>query len=547
MSNDIPSPRRSRISRRRFLTATGEAAAGAALATTLGAAAPTPASAPEPAAPPPSRASRAYEVRVAAAKLERDQPRVAQKTNGDEERYEKRWASYSKGLPHNEVGEVDPGAYRAYLKAMASGNSDDLEQIPLGGYLKLANPHASLAYDLVGPDSHQPTTEPPPEYASAHFAADMVELYWKALLRDVPFSQYESNDLVRRASAELTSLGAFCGPRRGTTIDALNVCRGGSRGGLLGPYVSQFLWRDLPWTPIKVPMKIRIAVPGRDYMTTVDDWRAIQNGGLAAVNEFETQPKYIRSARDLAEFVHRDFTYQAFLGAALMLLKMSAPLDGGIPYQYSVNQGGFVTFGAPDILHFVATVANLALKSTWYQKWLQHRTARPEEIGARVHFALRKQSVSPLHADLLKSEAVGLTKEKFATALLPQSYPEGAPSHPSFPAGHAAIAGACATILKAWFAETWVLPQTFVPAADGLSLQRYEGPDLTVGGELDKLAENVAYARNFAGVHFRSDAAEGLRLGETVAIQYLREMKLTAREFFAGFHLRKFDGTQITV
>jgi len=68
-----------------------------------------------------------------------------------------------------------------------------------------------------------------------------------------------------------------------------------------------------------------------------------------------------------------------------------------------------------------------------------------------------------------------------------------------------------------------------------------------VGGELDKLAENVAYARNFAGVHFRSDAAEGLRLGETVAIQYLREMKLTAREFFAGFHLRKFDGTQITV
>jgi len=546
MSNDTSS-RRGRISRRRFLASTGEAAAGAALATTLGAAAPSPASAQEPAATPPSRASRAFETRVAAAKLERDQARVAQKTNGDEERYEKRWASYSKGLPHNKAGEVDPGAYRAYLKAMASGNSEDLEQIPLGGYLKLANPHASLAFDLVGPDSHQLTIEPPPEYASAHLAADTVELYWKALLRDVPFSQYESNDLVRRASAELTALGAFCGPRRGTTIDALNVCRGGSRGGLIGPYVSQFLWRDLPWTPIKVPMKIRIAVPGSDYMTTVDDWHAIQNGGLAAVNEFDKQPKYIRSGRDIAEFVHRDFTYQAFLGAALMLLKMSAPLDGGIPYQYSVNQGGFVTFGAPDILHFVATVANVALKATWYQKWLQHRTARPEEIGGRVHFALTKQSVTPLHADLLKSDAVGLTKAKFGTALLTQVYPEGAPSHPSFPAGHAAIAGACSTILKAWFSESWVLPQTFIPAADGLSLQKYEGADLTVGGELDKLAENIAYARNFAGVHFRSDAAEGLRLGEAVAIDYLREMKLTAREFFAGFHLRKFDGTQITV
>lgn len=52
---------------------------------------------------------------------------------------------------------------------------------------------------------------------------------------------------------------------------------------------------------------------------------------------------------------------------------------------------------------------------------------------------------------------------------------------------------------------------------------------------------------SFAGVHFRADAAEGLRLGEPVAIRYLREMKLTAREFFAGFHLRQFEGTQVTV
>ena len=492
------------------------------------------------------RASRAYDVRMAAAKLERDQPSVEQKVNGDEDRYEKRWACYTKGLPHNEQGEVDPAAYAAYLKAMASGHAEDLERIPLGGYLKLANPHAALAFDLVGPDSHQLTIEPPPAYASAHFAADMVELYWKALLRDVPFAEYESNDLVRRASAELTSLGAFCGPRRGSTIDALNVCRGGVRGGLIGPYVSQFLLRDLPWTPIRVPMKIRIAVPGRDYMTTVDDWRAIQNGGLAPVNEFDA-PHYIRSGRDLAEFVHKDFSYQAFLGAALMLLKMSAPVDGAIPYQYSVNQGGFVTFGAPDVLHFVATVANLALKATWFQKWLSHRNARPEEIGGRVHFALAKKAASALHSDLLTSEAVAMTKKKFGTALLPQSYPEGSPAHPAFPSGHAAIAGACTTVLKAWFAESWVLPQTFLPAPDGLSLQPYKGAELTVGGELDKLGENISYGRNYAGIHFRSDARDGLLLGEAVAIQYLREMKLTTREFFAGFHLRKFDGTQITV
>jgi hypothetical protein len=33
---------------------------------------------------------------------------------------------------------------------------------------------------------------------------------------------------------------------------------------------------------------------------------------------------------------------------------------------------------------------------------------------------------------------------------------------------------------------------------------------LTVGGELDKLAGNVSYGRNFAGIHWRSDASAGL-------------------------------------
>lgn len=519
--------------------------AGAALASTLGV----------PAVGEPkldesksdSRASRAYDVRVAAAKLERDQPRVEQKTNGDEERYERRWASFTKGLPHNDLCEVDPAAWRAFSNAMRSGHAEDLERIPLGGYLKLANPHAALAFDLVGPDSHQVAIEPPPAFDGQQFAAEMVELYWKALLRDVPFAGYETNELARRACAELSSLAAFRGPRRGSNVDIDTLGRGGSRGGLIGPYVSQFLLRDVPWTPIRVPQRIRTAVPGKDFMIGADDCRAIHNGGLAPVNEFDKENRHIRTARDLGEFVHRDFTYQAFLGAGLILLKMSAPLDGAIPYQYSINQGGFVTFGAPDILHFVATVANLALKATWFQKWMQHRTARPEEIGIRVHFALAGKSAPPLHRDLLQSEAVDRIRKANGTALLPQAYPEGAPAHPSYPAGHAAIAGACATVLKAWFAESWVLPQTFIPSPDGLSLQRYAGPDLTVGAELDKLAENVAYGRNHAGVHFRCDAHEGLRLGESVAIQYLREMKLTTREFFTGFHLRKLDGTQITV
>ena len=109
------------------------------------------------------------------------------------------------------------------------------------------------------------------------------------------------------------------------------------------------------------------------------------------------------------------------------------------------------------------------------------------------------------------------------------------------------IAGACATVLKSCFAESWVLPSSVTPSADGLSLDRYDKEELTVGGELDKMAENIGFGRNFAGVHWRSDVEEGLLLGEAYAIQYLREMRLTAPEVFTGFSLTRFDGTRVTV
>lgn len=53
----------------------------------------------------------------------------------------------------------------------------------------------------------------------------------------------------------------------------------------------------------------------------------------------------------------------------------------------------------------------------------------------------------------------------------------------------------------------------------------------------------AAAATVAAGVHWRSDADGGLRLGEEVAIQILTDMKGCFNEEFAGFSLTKFDGT----
>jgi membrane-associated phospholipid phosphatase len=540
---------RNGVTRRHFLGVTAGAAVAGTLAGPRAVAAESAPAKPaaKRAAETRDRAAKAYEIRVGAAEYERNLAHPEHACNGDDERYENRWASYTKALPHDELGHVAPSAYRAYLDALAHGDPEEMEKIPLGGYMKLSNPHAALAFDLMGPDAGHLVCAAPPRMDSEARAAELVELYWHALLRDVPFAAWDSDPLVRRACAELSSLPKFSGPRRGGSVTPQTLFRGGARGGFIGPYLSQFLLRDIPFGATKVPQKYRIAVAKKDYLTDFDDWRAMQNGGLAPSTAFSDGLQYMVTPRILTEYVHRDFTYQSFLSAALMLLKISAPLDGGIPYQYSINQGGFVTFGAADVLHYVAAAANCSLKPAWYQKWLVHRTARPEEIAARVHCHIEKKAKYPLHASVLQSDAVGETRKRYGSALLPQAYPEGCPTHPSFPAGHAVIAGACATVLKAWFSETWVLPSCFVPNAEGTALTAYSGPDLTVGGELDKLAENIAIARNFAGVHWRSDGIGGLQLGEAFAINFLREMKMTSRELFNGFSLTKFDGTQITV
>jgi len=143
---------------------------------------------------------------------------------------------------------------------------------------------------------------------------------------------------------------------------------------------------------------------------------------------------------------------------------------------------------------------------------------------------------------------------KTGNHLLPMAFPEGSPVHPAYGSGHATVAGACVTILKAWFNESTRLVDVGLtpvqPTDDGLNLVPYletDADELTVGGELNKIATNVATGRNTAGVHWRSDATESMKLGEQIAISILREHKACYNEPFSGFNLTKFDGTQIVV
>ena len=91
------------------------------------------------------------------------------------------------------------------------------------------------------------------------------------------------------------------------------------------------------------------------------------------------------------------------------------------------------------------------------------------------------------------------------------------------------------------------MPDPVEVTADGAALEAWRGEPLTLGGEIDKLAANIALARNAAGAHFRSDSIEGLKLGEAVAIGLLADTCRTYSESFDGFVLTRFDGGRIRI
>jgi hypothetical protein len=422
--------------------------------------------------------------------------------------------------------------------------------------MRLVCPQAAFNLHLEGADAQTFSLAPPPSIRSAEAAAEMVELYWQAFARDVPFSEYGESPVIDRAAKDTTQLTGFRGPVRKGRVTPETIFRAKGAANLTGPYLSQFLWKPIPIGSSRQEQKYRCPVAGSDFLQSLSEWLQIQTGVPPwRENRWDPVSRHIITGRDLAEYIHYDFMYQAFLNAALILID-SGPhsiynttfyFAESNPYKYSKTEIGFVTFGFAQVVDWVARVTTPALKAAWYQKWLVHRYLRPEEFGGLVHRTKTGAATYPLHSDVLESEAVAETYKRFGTYLLPQAYPEGCPLHPAYPSGHATVAGACATILKALFDEAMVVPDCVVPTPDGQALVPYKGPALTFKGEIEKLAFNAAMGRNFAGIHWRSDAVGGIQLGEEVAITILQDLVNTLSEEFPGFRFTRFDGRPVEI
>jgi hypothetical protein len=253
-----------------------------------------------------------------------------------------------------------------------------------------------------------------------------------------------------------------------------------------------------------------------------------------------------------------------YMKAAFMLLDLGREaLDDGNPYKSSRTVGAL---GAFDYTHLMTLLGHVSIgRHSNFLKW-HHRRLRPEAFGGRVHNLMTKKANYPIHGDLFASPALSMIFDYNAkinqrrnvgdgkgTFLLPTLFGEGCPTHPSYPAGHGSAAGVGATVLKAWFKEDFIFPDTMTvkPTADGTGLEPYvagrDGEPLTIGGELNKLAYNITWGRNMSGIHFLDDGIAGNKLGEELAIRFLNEARETYAEAFNGFKLTKFDGTQVSI
>ena len=526
--------------------------------------------------------------------------------------------SFHKTLPHNQYGEVDPIAFDALVAATegdGSGFAALIKGTPTAA--KFVNPQAGLAHDQL---THHPASysmPPAPKVRSITTAAEMTELYWMALLRDIPFDQFDADPSTAAAASEIDSrfqqavadnadaghltTGVDVPGSAGTlaTITRQNLFRLGLPGEEFGPLVSQFFIRNCNYGTQLIDQMQRPYKKDKNYLTSFGDWLSAQKSGrdqtttsrdpngqdYSHANEdseanFEDKRRYISTIRDLARFVNKDALHQAYFNATIVLLSGGANWTPGNPYNGNPREGGFGVLGGPHILALVSEVATRALKVVWNQKWQVNLRLRPEAYGGLVH--VQKIGIGGangkrpygLPAWVSNTDAAKRVKTKYNSLLLPMAYTPGSPAHPAYGAGHATVAGACVTILKAFF-KTFdttmqgnVVPVLFrtlterdTPFGAGQPITSYVtgiannpgGDDgvrtplpmavadkLTIEGELNKLAMNVAMGRTMGGVHWRTDNARSLTLGEALAAEILADITTDANER-PSFEFRTFS------
>lgn len=460
------------------------------------------------------------------------------------------------------------------IQAQKSGRVEDLDMIPIYSMEnpKLEGVCCGQSFNLVGTDPSVYCIREPHTIDSVDQAFEMCEVYAMSRSRDIPFTEFKSNETIKII---IESLNKFptktTHPLQDGNINEQNLFRGFTSYDTIGPYISQFLM--YPFDYGNLPIVQKYYSENDDLESTdISVWYKLQQGKYRP-KSLQNKTKFTYTPRVLGAKVHNDPLFQFYYNAALICLQNNI-----IPEIYNHNKTtAWTSGGPPNILASVAHVCQGALRVAWYSKYSQTMKIRPEVLAQRINLAenpptgfdiSRVPGLSKIKTNMKIGQGIldlisDSTFNKYQNFLLLNQFMEGSPTHPSSPAGHAVVAGAGVTILKAMFLchdkSNKPIPwgesnRKVYVSMNGDTQDEYNGDDIhnmTIVGELNKLASNITLGRNFAGVHYRCDGDCGLKLGESYAISYLLDMTKELHEsqsgLFEGWTLEKFDGSIVKI
>ncbi|MBR9891374.1 hypothetical protein GYB14_06735 [bacterium] len=276
--------------------------------------------------------------------------------------------SFTKGLKHDEYGFVSRADYEGFVMSLVQ-SQQSMASAPINGSgsRKWESPLAGHYFETEGPDPGALAMAPAPKLGSSELCSEMAVLYAMALVRDIAFSDLavpstrigqtypaghpkegtaatvqdlvdelrklswmDPNKSTYGYSGKLDGLNAHEMRRRaalwedtakGLTVQSL--FRGSTYGAKQGPMLSQFLLlgtgnkADAKRDPLNglisygaqtIDQRVEQAKESADYMTTWEDWLAIQNGSdvndPVDQNQWVTANRLITTPRDLATYVH---------------------------------------------------------------------------------------------------------------------------------------------------------------------------------------------------------------------------------------------------
>ena len=494
---------------------------------------------------------------------------------------------YSKGFaghtgPNGIIIGPNSTLYSTYIEALRTRNQALLNQV-YSQTGTLTDAHCVFDVELEGKYKSSYAIPLAPRITSLTAAAEILEVYVMALVRNFNFHILDTNCIFYKniPSEAKSTLNNYIGwlnvpqirdnlncPLMNGDISANTLFRGISRGDLIGPYVSQFFYYETAVGNLKLEQKYQcldlsenivpdISNSKYNFLKTEQDFISVWNGG-SRTSSLPTKTKYMTNLMDLVLYINRDQIWESIFITASLLLSRRIPIGFYVKPSRKTPVSRFVNLGPLDLYNLMMKATKLAMNATWVWKWSQLRP-RPEEMAYQIHLA-KTYTSSQLNgstinfpSELLNSpileEISRLNNGKY---LMPLAYSQGSPFHPSYPGGHATIAGAMVAIMKAWFNCDSLIPAV-VPDMNGENLVLYrlesdptEVQFLRIEDELNKIATNCSHSRNMAGIHYRIDSESGIAIGEQVAIDVLTE-EVNKYSDEITFRFRRRTGEVVTI